>query len=149
MRFPAGLQVDGIPVLLPDGSMNSKFAVFIVTYIMSVGWVVLQAAESQSSFSPLSPRSTRLAFFPSLFPSPCSPPTSFRLVPPLPAPHFYSVLSPPHDFSSSLPALAPPPTPSRSSADPSTPPYFRTPIPADKHGGAARQLHPRERAARG
>ncbi len=44
--------MDGIPVLLPDGSMNSKFAVFIVTYIMSVGWVVLQASE-QLRASPL------------------------------------------------------------------------------------------------
>jgi hypothetical protein len=35
--------VDGIPVLLADGSMNTKFAVFIITFIMSVGWVVLQA----------------------------------------------------------------------------------------------------------
>ncbi len=44
---PRSAQVDSIPRVLPDGSLNTIPAVFFLSYIVLVNWILVQARERE------------------------------------------------------------------------------------------------------
>ena len=45
-RLPFSIQVEALPRVLPDGSLNAGPAAFFLTYIAAVNWILVQVCES-------------------------------------------------------------------------------------------------------